>query len=85
MRHPATLGVTPPRDKRDRVQVRRFLRALLARWLVVNIAMWSVVLLVVGASSVVVIAAVGFIALNALDVLWLGYQVRRDERQIAAR
>jgi ABC-type bacteriocin/lantibiotic exporter with double-glycine peptidase domain len=84
VRHLATLGVTPPRDKGDRLQVRRFLRALVARWLVINIVLWSLLVLMFDASGLFAIVAIVLIALNALDVLWLSYQVRRDERRLAS-
>jgi hypothetical protein len=81
VRHVTTLGVAPPRDPRDRVQSGRFLRGLLARWLVVSLALWGIVALVTGAPVWVLALAGATLVLLVADVLWLSYRVRRDERR----
>jgi hypothetical protein len=81
MRHVATLGVSPPRDPKDRVQSGRFLRTLLLRWLVVSLALWAVVALLSDLSTWWLVLGGAILAVLAADVLWLTYRVRRDERR----
>jgi len=79
MRHLATFGVAPPADKRDRVQTGRFLKALMARALIGALILWAL-LVALGATPLILIPAGIPIVLLALDLLWLTYRVRRDER-----
>jgi membrane protein YdbS with pleckstrin-like domain len=85
VRHLATLGVAPPTDPHDRVQSGRFLRALLARWLVVSVAAWALVWLVADLPSWWLLIGGVTLAVLAADVLWLTYRVRRDESRVAER
>jgi hypothetical protein len=80
MKHLATLGVPPPRDPHDRVQSGRFLRALLLRTLLLVLPAWVLIALL-GVSAWLLIVGGVTLALIAVDVLWLSYRVRRDERR----
>jgi hypothetical protein len=82
VRHVATLGVPPPRDPHDRVQSRRFLRALLLRCLVLSVTLWALVVPITDLStSWLVVLGGGALVVLAADVLWLSYRVRRDKRR----
>jgi membrane protein implicated in regulation of membrane protease activity len=86
MRHLATLGVPPPRDRHDRVQSGRFLRGLLLRVLVILLPFWALIALaalVTDLPSWILLLGGVSLALLAADVLWLTYRVRRDERRAA--
>jgi hypothetical protein len=83
VQHLATLGVPPPEDPHDRVQSGRFLRAFLARSLVLAAALWALLALSAGLSMPVLILGGATLALLAADVLGLDYRVRRDERRAA--
>jgi hypothetical protein len=81
VRHVSTLGVPPPRDPHDRVQSGRFLRALLLRCLVLAVALWALVALITDLSTWWLVIGGATLAALAVDVLWLSYRVRRDERR----
>jgi hypothetical protein len=85
VRHVATLGVAPPSDPHDRVQSRRFLRALILRWLFVSVPLWVVVWVVTDLSTTGLVVGGVTLAVLAADVAWLTYRVRRDERRTAER
>jgi hypothetical protein len=85
VRHVATLGVPPPGDAHDRVQSGRFLRALLFRSLVLSLALWGLVALIIDLSTWWLLLGGATLAVLAVDVLWLTYRVRRDERRAAAQ
>ena len=85
MRHVATLGVPPPDDPHDRIQSGRFLRALLLRALGVSVAAWALVWLVTELSTTWLVVGGVTLTVIAVDVVWLTYRVRRDERRVAQR
>jgi hypothetical protein len=76
----ATLGVPPPKDKTDRVQAGRFVRAMLVRTLALVIPVWIIVFLMEPPSWIKIIAVVSVVA-TSLDIAWLSYRIRRDERR----
>ena len=83
MRHVATLGVPPPRDRRDRVQTGRFVRALLARSLLICLAAWLLIALFGDLPSRWLIIGGAVLAVMAADVVWLTFRIRGDERRVA--
>jgi hypothetical protein len=85
VRHVATLGVPPPDDPHDRIQSGRFLRALLLRALGVSVAAWALVWLVTELSTTWLVVGGVTLTVIAVDVVWLTYRVRRDERRVAQR
>jgi len=76
----ATLGVPPPADKTDRLQTGRFVRAMLVRTLALVVPVWIIVFLMEAPSWIKVIAVVSVVA-TALEIAWLSYRIRRDERR----
>ena len=75
-----TLGVPPPADSTNRVEVGRFLRDLMVRSLLVSIVVGAVVIAIVQSTTwTIVLGAV--LALTALDALFLTWQLRREERK----
>jgi hypothetical protein len=75
-----TLGVPPPADSTNRVEVLRFLRDLMVRSLLVSIVVGAVVIAIVQSTTwTIVLGAV--LALTALDALFLTWQLRREERK----
>jgi len=75
-----TLGVPPPADRANRVDVLRFLRDLMVRSLVVSVVFGAIVVAVLQSTTwTIVIVAV--VALTALDALFLAWQLRREERK----
>ena len=66
----ATLGVPPPKDKTDRVQTGRFVRAMLVRTLVLVIPVWIIVFLTEPPSWIRIIAVVSVVT-TLLDIAWL--------------
>lgn len=75
-----TLGVPPPVDRANRVDVLRFLRDLMVRSLVVSVVFGAIVVAVLQSTTwTIVIVAV--VALTALDALFLAWQLRREERK----
>jgi hypothetical protein len=81
VRNLATLGVPPPADPHDRVQARRFLRALLLRCFVVTLPLWVLLALVGDLPSWWFVVGGALMLALALEVLWLSHRVRRDEQR----
>ena len=69
-----------PKDKTDRVQTGRFVRAMLIRTLALVIPVWIIVFLMEPPSWIKIIAVVSVVA-TSLDIAWLSYRIRRDERR----
>lgn len=83
MRHVATLGVPPPGDPHDRIQSRRFLRALLLRWLGVSVAAWALVGLVTELSVTWLVVGGVILIVLAADVVWLTHSLRQKRNGAA--
>jgi hypothetical protein len=75
-----TLGVAPPADRTDRVQVLRFLRDLMVRSLLVSVVVGAIAIAAID-STTWTILIVAVIALTALDALFLTWQIGREERR----
>jgi hypothetical protein len=75
-----TLGVPPPDDPANRVEVLRFLRDLMVRSLLVGVVAGAVVIAIVQSTTwTIVMGAV--VALTAFDALFLTWRLRREERK----
>jgi hypothetical protein len=75
-----TLGVRPPADPENRVEVLRFLRDLMLRSLVVSVVGGAIVVAVLQDTTwTIVLGAV--VALTALDALFLTWRLGREERK----
>jgi Na+/melibiose symporter-like transporter len=80
----ATLGVSPPTKPVDRLSSGRFVRAMLVRTLVVVCPIWIVLLLASGSPRWMLIVAICSVAVLIVDIAWLTYRTRRDERRSTA-
>lgn len=81
MQHLATLGVPPPADPHDRVQSRRFLRALLLRCFVASLLLWALLAVIGDLPAWWFVLGGGLLLALLAEVMWLSYRIRRDERR----
>ena len=77
----ATLGVPPPAKPVDRLSSRRFVRAMLVRTLAIACPIWILLLLTTGGPTWMLVVAICSVAVLVVDIAWLTYRTRRDERR----
>jgi Na+/melibiose symporter-like transporter len=76
----ATLGVRPPAKPVDRLSSGRFVRAMLVRTLGIVCPIWILLLLTTGGPTWMFVVATCSVAVLMVDIAWLTYRIRRDER-----
>jgi Na+/melibiose symporter-like transporter len=76
-----TLGVAPPSKPVDRASSGRFVRAMLARTLVILCPLWIVLLAASGSPTWMLVVAICSVAILVVDIAWLSYRIRRDGRR----
>lgn len=72
-----TLGVTPPSDSTDRLEVRRFFRDISARMTIVGALLLTLALVVHAKTWILVSGGLGLIVC-ALGLTWFTSTLRRD-------
>lgn len=76
-----TLGVTPPSDSTDRLEVRRFFRDINARMTIVGALLLALAVVVHAKTWILVPCGLGLIVC-ALGLSWLTFTLRRDRDSV---